>query len=471
MRAEIGNGRGLTFAELIEYSKAKPLNITYDMLENRVTAFALDSREVTGDTMFIALVGERVDGHRFIGKALENGASIALIEHEVEDCTMPMLYAEDGCEAALGRIAAAYRSRYTPESAAVTGSVGKTTTKEMIYAVLSEKYNTHKTEGNFNSLTGLPMSLMTLNGSYDGAIWEMGMSSKGEIERMSLTARPKVGVITNIGISHIEMLGSRENIRDAKLEIRAGMSDDGILILNGDEPLLSGIEGARYVSLERADADYHAENITTDVGSVTFDAVSRMSGRTKVTLLITGKHNVLNAMLAFAVGEALNVPTDRIANGLKNYKTTGCRQNVFELDGAIIIEDCYNAAPDSMKAALNVLNEIAQKKSGRRIAVLGDMRELGSLTEEMHREIGRYVADKTDILITFGNDSLLYAEEAKKSGISGENIISFTDLNDITPLLKTLKSLIKSGDTVLFKASHSLALERVTEALSKKDPK
>ena len=309
------------------------------------------------------------------------------------------------------------------------------------------------------------MSLMTLNDSYEAAIWEMGMSARGEIERMSLNAKPDVGVITNIGISHIEMLGSRENIRDAKLEIRAGMPDGGVLILNGDEPLLSGIDGARYVSLDNKDADYHAENTVTGVGRVSFDVVSRISGSTHIDLPITGGHNILDAMLAFAAGEALGVPTELIAHGLNNYRTIALRQNVYTMNGCTVIEDCYNAAPDSMKAALNVLDETGRAQSGRRIAVIGDMRELGTYTEKMHREIGKYAADKADIIFTFGTDSLLYAEEAEKSGVKRENIASFTDINDIAPITEALKNLLRPGDTVLFKASHSLALERVIEAL------
>ena len=465
MRAEIGNGKGLTIAELIEYSGAKPVGITTGMLREYVTAFALDSREVSEGTMFIALKGERVDGHNYIKKAHENGAVLTLAEREIPDCTLPMLVSCDGSEAALGRIAAAYRARFSLKSAAVTGSVGKTTTKEMINAVLSAKYPTHKTEGNFNSTTGVPMSLMTLNDSYEAAVWEMGMSARGEIESMSLTAKPDVGVITNIGISHIEMLGSRENIRDAKLEIRAGMPDGGVLILNGDEPLLSGIDGARYVSLDNKDADYHAENIVTGIGTVSFDVVSRISGTTHINLPITGSHNILDAMLAFAAGEALGVPIELIAHGLNNYRTIALRQNVYTMNGCTVIEDCYNAAPDSMKAALNVLDEIGRAQSGRRIAVIGDMRELGTYTEPMHREIGKYAADKADIIFTFGTDSLLYAEEAEKSDIKRENIASFTDINDIAPITEALKNLLRPGDTVLFKASHSLALERVIEAL------
>jgi len=464
MRAEIKYGTGLTVRELADIAGCERHNIGEDLLDKRITAFATDSREVGDDTVFVAIVGERVDGHSFIRKAHESGAILTLGERVPDGCTLPMIVSRDGVEAALMRIASTFRAKFGVLGTAVTGSVGKTTTKEMMWSVLSRKFNTHKTEGNFNSTVGLPLSLLTLDETHEAAVWEMGMSARGEIEAMSKAARPKVAAITNIGISHIEMLGSRENIRDAKLEIRSGMPDDGVLILNGDEPLLCGITGARYVSVERTDTDYFAENITADASSAEFDLHSAVSGRvTHIVLPIAGRHNVLDAMLAFAVGEAVGMEPCDIAQGLAAFKTTGRRQHVYERAGMTIIEDCYNAAPDSMKAALDVLKECR----GRRIAVLGDMRELGAFTGEMHREVGRYLKGRCDMLFTFGRDSLLYAEEAAMCGIG--HIESFTDLDDVTPLVNALGEVICEGDVILFKASNSLQLERVIIGLELED--
>ncbi|MBQ5601893.1 MAG: UDP-N-acetylmuramoyl-tripeptide--D-alanyl-D-alanine ligase [Clostridia bacterium] len=433
--------------------------LNYDV---EIKAITTDSRVKAPESVFVALVGEKFDGHDYIAKAFENGAVCAIVERIPENVDGTYIVVED-TKKALGTIAKAYKNKLSPLTVAVTGSVGKTTTKEFIYAVLSEKYNVLKTEGNFNNDIGLPMTLLGLSSENDAAVLEMGMSHFGEIEYLSKIATPNIAVITMIGHSHIENLGSREGIRDAKLEIRKGLQHDGVLILNGDEPLLADINGAIYVGEKNKYANYVIDNVIEGENGCAFDLSYNGERVESITIPAVGRHNVMNAAFAFAVGIVAGMGEFEIRRGLMNFRNTGLRQSVYEMGGKTIIADCYNAAPESVKASLKVLCDIAERKGARKIAVLGDMKELGNYTAEAHIEVGREVAaDKIDMLFTFGMLASDIAGAAAEDGI--EKVFVFEE-NEYEEIAEAIKENTKSGDVILFKASRAMALEKVIELL------
>lgn len=428
----------------------------------KIKTVTTDSRVRVSSGLFVALVGQKFDGHDYIEKACENGAVCALVDHLPEEERMSYIVVDD-TRKALGMIAKAFKDKLSPLTVAVTGSIGKTTTKEFIYAVLSERYKTLKTEGNFNNDIGLPMTLLGLSPENDAAVLEMGMNHFGEIEHLSKIASPSIAVITNIGRSHIENLGSREGIRDAKLEIRKGMRHDGILILNGDEPLLEDIDGALYVGENNKDCDYLIENVIEGENGCAFDLNVYGEKVESITIPAIGRHNVMNAAFAFAVATAAGMGEFEIRRGLMNFKNTGMRQNIYKAHGRTIIADCYNASPESVRAALKVLSSTADRSGARRIAVLGDMKELGSYSTEAHIEVGaEVVKNGVDILFTVGELALDIAASASNCG--AKNIFAFED-NDCKEIAKSVMENTSEGDVILFKASRAMALEKVIEAL------
>ncbi len=421
-----------------------------------------DSRVKVNSGVFIALVGEKFDGHDYIEKAFENGAVCAVVDRRPEDPKHTYILVHD-TKKALGMIAKAFKDKLKPLTVAVTGSIGKTTTKEFIYAVLSEKYKTLKTEGNFNNDIGLPMTLLGLSPDDDAAVLEMGMSCFGEIEYLSRIASPNIAVITNIGRSHIENLGSREGIRDAKMEIRKEMPHDGVLILNGDEPLLEDISGAIYVGEKNKDSDYVIDNVIEGENGCAFDLSIHGERVESLTIPAIGRHNVMNAAFAFAVGCAAGMGEFEIRRGLMNFKNTGMRQNIYKAHDRTIIADCYNAAPESVKASLKVLSSMARRNGTKKIAVLGDMKELGSYSAEAHIEVGREAAaNDVDILFTVGELALDIAASASKCGV--KNIFAFED-TDYREIARSIMENTDAGDVILFKASRAMALEKIIEFL------
>ena len=427
-----------------------------------IKTITTDSRIKASYSVFIALVGEKFDGHDYVDKAFENGAVCAVVERLPENKEGTYILVDD-TKKALGMIAKAYKNKLSPLTVAVTGSVGKTTTKEFIYAVLSEKYKTLKTEGNFNNDIGLPMTLLGLSPENDAAVLEMGMSHFGEIEYLSKIASPNIAVITMIGRSHIENLGSREGIRDAKLEIRKGLQHDGILILNGDEPLLEDINGAIYVAEKNKFADYVIDNVIEGENGCAFDLLYNGERVESLTIPAVGRHNVMNAAFAFAVGIAAGVGEFEIRRGLMSFRNTGLRQNIYESHGKTIIADCYNAAPESVKASLKVLSDIAERKGARKIAVLGDMKELGAYSAQAHVEVGTEVAaNKIDVLFTFGMLAADIAAAASKYGV--KNIFVFEE-GEYREIAEAIKENTADGDVILFKGSRVMALEKVIELL------
>ena len=427
--------------------------------ECEITEISTDTRTITEGSLFVAIKGENFDGNEFIEKAIAQGAAAAVCERSADGC--PCIVTDDTRKAFLD-IARLYRKKFSPVLVGVTGSVGKTTTKEMTALVLSEKYKTLKTQGNLNNGIGLPKTLFRLDSSYEAAVIEMGMNHFGEIESLTKTALPTMAVITNIGYSHIENLGSREGILKAKLEILDGMEKDSPLITNGDNDLLSPLKEklARPVILygiENDNNDVKAVDIREENGNTYFN-ISFDGAEYNMMIPCIGMHNVMNALCAFTVGIKSGLTTEQIASALTKYQPEGMRQRIENKNGVDVIIDCYNASPDSMKAALSVLS--GMKVSGRKIAVLGDMLELGERSEELHRLVGEYACEyKPDMVCCYGEQARYIADEAEKCGIK---TVAFGK-NKKEELTKMLSNELMPGDAVLFKASRGMKLEEVIE--------
>ncbi|MBP3370138.1 MAG: UDP-N-acetylmuramoyl-tripeptide--D-alanyl-D-alanine ligase [Clostridia bacterium] len=433
-----------------------------------------DSRETERDSLFVALGGARVDGHDYIGAALSLGSECVLCERipesvELKDKKYVALVVQDTLRA-VGRLAKAYDRRINNRKVAITGSVGKTTTKEFVAAVLAENLRLHKTEGNYNSNIGMPLSMLTMKNDTEVSVLEMGMSNLGEIEYLSKIAEPDIAIVTNIGTSHMEYLGTRENICRAKLEVVRGLKKDGILLLNGDEPLLRNREevgdNAFFVGFAR-DCHFRAQNMRYENGNTVFDI--SYGGKTVegVTIPTIGKHNVYAACFAYAVGIHMDLSDDVIKRGLRNFKPVGMRQNIYDIGGITVIEDCYNAAPESMKAAIEVLYEVvAQKGEGRMTALLGDMYELGVGTKRFHEEVGLEFARRGgSALYTFGELADMIAGGAMLGGMPIANIYCNRNVRQPDVSGEMLLSNLRPGDTLLVKASRGAAAERVLRYL------
>lgn len=430
-----------------------------------------DSSEADADTMMVAIRGERADGHDYIGKAMENGCRCFLCEY-VPSCiagrSVSAVIAEDSVSV-LCRIAQNYREKQPLLRIAVTGSVGKTTAKEMIGAALGESMQVFRTAGNFNSTIGMPLSYMSVGADSEAAVFEMGMSGFGEIAAMTQAAQPQIAVITNIGTSHLEFLKTRENIARAKLEIASGLQKGGVLLLNGDEPLLAGHHGdgyrTLYVSCEgNPTADYAVREIVCAAGESRFTLSCPQGEQVCVTIPALGKHMVAEAAFAYAVAAEAGVERDAILRGLLRYQPLGRRQNVRPCGDVTLIEDCYNAAPESMHAALDVLSIRKREKGGRSICVLGDMLELGEQSDAFHREVGTYAANSgADLLFTLGTRALAYADGARAAHMKASQICSFSDADEetVTAMAKAVADALLPGDTVLIKGSRAMRMERI----------
>ncbi|MBQ8311042.1 MAG: UDP-N-acetylmuramoyl-tripeptide--D-alanyl-D-alanine ligase [Clostridia bacterium] len=433
----------------------------------KIRGFCTDSREADADTAFVALRGERVNGHDYIGAACARGCRLVICERLSEGADAAQLAVPDS-EVALSQLAAAHMQTLSCKTVAVTGSVGKTTTKEMIASVLSTHAQIYRSEGNHNSVIGMPLSVMEIGAPHEYAVLEMGMSGFGEIERMSRCARPDIAVVTNIGTSHMEMLGSRENIRRAKLEILCGLKNGGVLLLNGDEPLLRNVSGKTYrtvdVSLSCENAALFAQNIRVEADGTHFEAVWDGCTHRDLHIRVQGRHNVYAALFAFAVGMLSGLSAGEIRRGLLNFTPGAMRQNVYGYHGMTVIEDCYNASPESMRAAIDVLVGCAQRAGGRSIAVLGDMLELGDASDGLHRAVGAYIVESgVDCLLVLGHGGEQIACGAADAGMARDCIHINTDTDNIAHSADALIGLCRERDTVLFKASRSIRMERVLE--------
>ena len=434
--------------------------------ETRFFGVSTDSRKVNIGDLFFALSGEKFDGHNFVDATVNAGAVCAVVSRAPAE-NIPYILVDD-TKKALGALAKNYYSLFPSITVGITGSVGKTTTKEFIAAVLAEKYNAAKTEGNFNNEIGLPLTLLSFASPQNALALEMGMSARGEISRLSMIACPDIGVITNIGSAHLENLGTRENIALAKLEIADGMPNGAPLIMNGDEPLLKNLKNSKtnniYVSLIDKNCEFFAYNIKEELETLSFDCTVRGKVWQNVTIPTIGRHNVYNALCAIAVGTLADIDEHCIREGLMNFTQCAMRGGVVECEGIKIIEDCYNASPESMRAALDALRHIAGP--ARKVAFLGEMRELGRDSAKMHFFVGEYAAKAgVNILFTFGKNAVEIANGALSAGLERENIICIEDTEDIHTAVEKLKNVIKKGDVILFKASRALRLERISREI------
>ena len=415
-----------------------------------------DSRTILPGQLFVALVGVR-DGNDFAPMAFRRGAAAVLTTRT--DLPFPAIVVDDP-RIALGRIAAALRQQTGMKVVGVTGSVGKSTTKEMIAAALEGDFLVSKTPANFNNDLGLPMAILAMEEETQVAVLEMGMSHFGEISYLSHIAKPDIGVITNIGTMHMENLGSREGILRAKLEICDGMTTDAPLCLYGDDVYLWGsrenmTRPVIYFGNENDCCAVRAENICQQAGNLRFD-VRAGEERFPVSLPLEGRHFVSDALAAISVALTLGVAPQRITDRLSRFRNMAGRQEIFEAKQMTIIKDCYNAGPESMAAALQVLGA----RSGRRIAVLGDMLELGSATAQAHLDTGRLAARTADLLLTYGPNGKLVCQGAEEAGMNINCIFSF---DDRAAMADKLRQVCVTGDVLLFKGSHGMHMELVLD--------
>ena len=416
------------------------------------TGARADSRVVQAGQLFVALTGAR-DGHDFIPMAMEKGAAAALGQRQLPG--VPMITAENSLKA-LGDIARGFRQTEAAgvRVVGVTGSVGKTTTKEMIACALSSGLRTQKTEKNFNNDIGLPMTVLDLRPDTEAAVIEMGMNHFGEISYLTRIARPDAAVITNIGTMHIENLGSREGICKAKLEILEGLAPGGTVILNGDEPLLRKAElqghPALFFGFGEA-CDLRAAEVEERENGVAFTAIG-FGEALRVELPVEGRHNVYNALAALLAARCLGLPMEAAAGALRFFSNTGDRQNIYVKNGFTVIADCYNAGPESMTAALSILAR--RNTAGRRIAVLGDMLELGDHGPAAHTAVGELAAKSADLVLAYGPLSVLTARAAGEKG---------RHFDAHAAMIAALKAEARPGDVLLFKGSHGMHMEQVLE--------
>lgn len=475
-------------------------------LQKEIQGAVTDSRQVEEGYLFIPIKGARVDGHDFILQVMEKGAAVALSEKKLEHCEKPYILVESS-EQALKDIAEFYREQLTIPVVGITGSVGKTSTKEMIASVLSQKYNVLKTAGNFNNEIGLPLTLLRIREEHEAAVVEMGISDFGEMHRLAKMAKPDICVMTNIGICHLENLKTRDGILKAKSEIFDFIRPDGHVVLNGDDDKLVTLQKIKSFSSTVADKTAHPDTVEND-GDITplfYGILEKKEnlkysensdipensenmynnqktpqiyadnivncglkgveadlhtpeGEISVHIPIPGQHNIYNAMAALGVGMSLGMSLEEIKQGIEKTETIGGRSNLIETGGLLVIDDCYNANPVSMRASLDVLSNGLE----RTIAVLGDMGELGEQEKQLHYEVGAYAAEKQiDVLFCAGTLSKEMAQGARDAGKQCD-VHYFETREEMIP---KLLEYLQKGDTVLVKASHFMEYPKVVEAL------
>ena len=450
----------LTIKEILYATNGTLLSGNTDQTINHV---CIDTRDLKDDCLFVPLKGERVDGHIFIKEAFEKGATVCLVENNYtldEGIPGPLIRVNSTLDA-LQNLAEYYRKKFDILVIGVTGSVGKTTTKEMVYSVLSESMEVFKTQENYNGQIGLPLTIFNLNSKYKVAILEMGISKIGEMDRLRKIANPNIGIITNIGLSHIENFKSVETTCNQKSKIVAG--NDSKLYVNGDSPLLSNIKTDSQVIKFGINGPfpYKCEDICMNQNSTSF-VLCTSKLRENITIPCLGIHNVYNALATIAVAMDLGMHIEDIKKGLMKFKNVGMRQQIINLDDIILIDDSYNASPDSIKSSVSILKNLPS--DGKNIIVVADMLELGNKSENIHFETGRYIAmEKIDILITIGKNSKFLAEGAQTVN---KTINTIHCLSNETALEK-LKEIISPKDKILVKGSRSMHTEEIVNALIK----
>ena len=431
-------------------------------LSLEVTGVAIDSRKIEDGYLFIPIKGARVDGHDFITQVMEKGALCTLSEKELPDASFPYILV-DCCQKAMKAIAQHYRTALGIKVVGITGSVGKTSTKEMIASVLSQKYNVLKTAGNFNNEIGLPLTIFNIREEHEVAVLEMGINHFGEMHRLTKMAQPDICVITNIGLCHLEYLGDRDGILKAKTEMFDYMQPDAKIILNGDDDKLITVKEVKgqtpkffglSTELDAYATDIHSMSLkgigcTLHLGDNSFDA----------TIPIPGQHMVYNALAGALVGQELGLTAEEIKAGIEALVPVSGRNNLIETDSLLILDDCYNANPVSMKASLDVL----VTADTRKVAILGDMFELGADEKELLKGCGKHAAEKEiDVVICIGELAKHMAEGALGSA---KTVVYHFDTK--ADFFKKADQLIQKGDTILVKASHGMEFPEVVEYLKK----
>ena len=455
----------LTIKELILASEGQLVSKCNE--ETIVSNIVIDSRKAGKDSAFVAIVGENLDGHNFINLAINQGCKTIIKNKnnnvDIENKEVNVIEVSD-TEIALGDIAKFYKNKFKIPFIAVTGSVGKTTTRDMVYSTISAKYNSLKNVGNLNNQFGVPLTLFNLNKEHECAVIEMGMSGFNEIEYLANIVNPQIGIISNIGYSHVEHLGSRDGIFKAKMEVATNFDENSLLIVNGDDDCLKTLKTKDLVYKLRTfgfdkDNDIYCESYEMDEESINFVAV--INGKKEELFIPTvGKHNIYNAMAAILVGLNLNMTIEEIKDGLKNFQCTKNRLDIIKKDKLTIIDSVYNASIDSMSAALNILG----RYENRRVAILGDMFEMGEFAEFGHRQVGKAALGNIDIMIAIGKDSEFIVKELKENNMNENNLYHFETKEEA---IENLDNIIKDDDVILVKASRGMNLEKVVEYLNK----
>ena len=430
-----------------------------------IKGICTDSRKAKGGEIFVALQGQQ-DGHNFIAKALDQGVTALLVSQNITTlpAEVPVVLVADTL-AALQQLASDNRSRLNIPVVAVTGSNGKTSTKDMLAAVLSTRFNTLKTEGNFNNELGLPLTLLNLTESHQAAVVEMGMRGLGEIHFLAEIAKPTAAVITNIGEAHLERLGSVRNIAMAKTEVLEHITPEGFAVLNADSPFIRELaercQGQVIFYSVVGDAELKASNIRPDGNGVRYELVYP-GGFQEIYLPVPGSHNVMNSLAAVGVGLQLGLSIAEIEQGLRNVALTHSRLEILQANGINIINDTYNANPSSTKAALQVLKETA---AGRKIAVLGDMYELGEREQVGHQEVGEAAAAiAVDALLAVGNLGQWIAQGGLMAGLPQDRVVQ---CENNAQAVAELQKIVKPGDTLLIKGSRGMRMEEIVKELTK----
>ena len=451
----------LTIAQILEAVKGELL---LGDPKNEISGVSTDSRKVAKGEVFFPLIGEQHDAHDFIPQAVERGCRTFVLSRKPEGLSGPFnIILVNDTTKALQDLAAYYLSLFSMIKIGVTGSTGKTSTKEMLYWILSEKYKTARNIGNLNNHIGLPLTVLSMPEDTEAGVFEMGMSELGEIDLLAKLVRPHIGVITNIGISHIENLGSRENILKAKLEITNYFTPEGILIVNEDSDLLSrdSVKGDYKIVTtgETGRSNFIISNIV-DYGEEGIEfTVEHKEEMQTFRLNIPGRHNAYNGALAVAAASSCGIAMAEAAKGLLKLEITDKRLNIKGKNGMKIIDDTYNASPDSMKAAIDVLTAT---KGFRKIAILADMFELGENSDAFHAEVGRYAGENSvDLLIAVGTQAKHIYAAAKE--ILGERKVHYYETKEL--LMGDIGSMISSGDVILLKGSRGMAMDQVVKKI------
>lgn len=439
-------------------------------LDLNFTGVTTDSRSVKKGELFVALKGEKFDGHAYCAKALAQGAAGVLVEKAEGLPSAQTIVVTDTLKA-YQQMARAYRlSMPKVQVVAITGSNGKTSTKDLIAAVLSSHYKVIKTEANFNNEIGLPKTLFTITPDTDIAVVEMGMRGFGQIRALKEIALPDTVVLTNVGETHMELLGSMEHIAKAKSEILENLTEHNNAVLNGDDPFIMKMSTEAKITTYGiiTDSVISAHKVQVTGTGTTFSYTSKLTGKTQdIAMPLIGEHNVLNALAALAVGEIYHVPDEAMVNSLRHIVMTEKRQEIKHYGPFTVINDAYNASPASMYTACQTLAQVALSKGkGRAVAVLADMLELGATSQEAHRKVGGYVADaQVAELITYGQEAKAISAAAALRGVNVHHVASKEEAAEI------LQKLMQPQDVILFKGSHSMEVDKVISLVFKEEGK